>query len=211
MKTTTRRLLFSVLGVLGLGVTVLGVVSVSGAEEAKRVEREPREPRTDIGVEQSKEAWGTVYEVLVSPRCMNCHPVGDAPLQTDQSIPHAMNISRQSQANGLECATCHQPFNTEVYGAPGEAGPPGAPHWQLPPKDMPMVFQDRTPTELCEQLKRPADNGNKTLEELVEHVTFDALVLWGWNPGGERTKPPHSHEDFVEAFEIWVDGGAHCP
>ena len=44
--------------------------------------------------EAGRKAWGTMYKTLMSPRCMNCHPAGDAPLQTDVSRPHAMNISR---------------------------------------------------------------------------------------------------------------------
>ena len=167
--------------------------------------------KVSISAEDSKAAWGTVYEVLVSPRCMNCHPVGDAPLQTDESRPHAMNITRQSEENGLACATCHQPQNTEVFGAPGVAGPPGAPNWHLPEKDMPLIFQDRTSSELCEQIKRPEDNGNKTLDELLEHVTKDPLVLWGWDPGAGRTPPPVSHDEFVAEFRRWMLGGAVCP
>jgi len=167
--------------------------------------------KVTVSADESKEAWQTVYKVLVSPRCMNCHPVGDAPLQTDESRPHAMNITRQSEENGLACSTCHQAENTEVFGALGVAGPPGAPNWHLPEKDMPLIFQDRTSAELCEQLKRPEDNGNKTLDELLEHVTKDALVLWGWNPGAGRSVPPVPHDEFVAEFRRWMLGGAQCP
>jgi hypothetical protein len=160
-------------------------------------------------IERGKEAWGDVYGVLMSPRCMNCHPAGDRPLQTDDSKPHAMNISRKSVDNGLKCSTCHQEENADELGAAG--GPPGAPHWGLPDKDMPLVFEGRSESELCEQLKRPGDNGYKTLDQLQHHVAEDALVLWGWKPGGERTKPPLSHEEFVAAFDAWVNSGGACP
>lgn len=167
------------------------------------------EPPDEDAVAQGKEAWPTVYETLMSPRCMNCHPNGDKPLQTDESLPHAMNISRQSTENGLECATCHREENSEALGI--EGGPPGAPHWQLPDKDMPLIFEGRSSRELCEQLKRPRDNGFKSLAQLNHHVAEDALVLWGWDPGGDRTVPPHSHEDFAAAFDLWVKSAGACP
>lgn len=154
-------------------------------------------------------AWNEVFETLQHPRCMNCHPVGKEPLQTDQSRPHAMNISRESQNSGLECATCHMEQNADLLGMPG--GPPGAPHWQLPEPEMPLIFEGRSPRELCEQFLRPQDNGFKTLAELLEHVRHDALVLWGWEPGGNRTIPAQSHAEFVASFEKWVRSGGACP
>ena len=174
----------------------------------------PTEPAASPAVSpamaaKGEAAFSKVYEVLQHPRCMNCHPVGNAPLQTDQSIPHAMNISRASNDAGLECAACHKEQNSEQVGVPG--GPPGAPHWQLPAREMPLVFEGRSLVQLCAQLKDPARNGNKTLAQLLEHVSHDALVLWGWNPGGDRTVPPVPHAEFVAAFKIWVDSNGSCP
>lgn len=156
-----------------------------------------------------KQAFATVANVLQSPRCQNCHPVGDRPLQTDRGVPHAMNISRASTAAGVSCSTCHQDRNSEAVGVDG--GPPGAPHWDLPPAETPMVFQGKSPTALCEQLKDPARNGKKTLAQLLDHVTHDRLVLWGWSPGGKRTLPPVPHAQFVDAFATWVASGGACP
>ncbi len=85
--------------------------------------------------------------------------------------------------------------------------PPGNPNWHLPKKDMPLVFQGKSPRELADQLKDPKRNGDKTLEQLVEHATNDKLVLWGWEPGDGRTKPPLSHEEFVKKFREWVEKG----
>ncbi len=162
-------------------------------------------------VARGKKAFGDVHQVLLSPRCSNCHPAGNAPLQTDAGVPHAMNITRESEKNGLACATCHSDKNAvDAVGAPA-GSPPGAPNWHLPPEDTPMVFVGRTPAQLCAQLKDPARNGNKSLAQLLEHVSHDALVLWGWNPGAGRTTPPLKHDVFVAAFKDWVDAGAPCP
>ncbi len=147
-----------------------------------------------------------VHKVLTSPRCMNCHPQGDAPLQFDQSKPHAMGISRAIDDVGMSCATCHQVVQYDFPHAP-----PGAPNWHLPPEDMRMVFEGQTVQSLCEQLRDPAKNGGKTLDEVLHHVSHDPLVLWGWNPGPGRTTPPLSHDTFVGEMKRWVDMQGACP
>jgi hypothetical protein len=150
-----------------------------------------------------------VYKVLMHPRCMNCHPSGDSPLQGDDSHVHLQNVKRGADGKGkyaLKCANCHQDTNL-----PGTNMPPGNPTWHLPRKDMPLVFQGKSPRELADQLKDPRQNGAKTLEQLVEHVTHDKLVLWAWQPGAGRTKPPLSHEQFVMKFRDWVKKGAAPP
>jgi hypothetical protein len=155
-----------------------------------------------------KKAFGEVAKVLQSPRCANCHPPDDRPRQGDVPKPHAQNISRKSVEAGVLCTTCHQERNSEdTIGLAG--GPPGAPHWGLPPAN--QIFIGRTPSQLCAQLKDPAQTGNRNLAQLLDHVTNDALVLWGWKPGGKRTLPPLSHDAFVAAFKTWIDAGAPCP
>jgi hypothetical protein len=162
-----------------------------------------------VSPEAGKRAFVEVARVLQSPRCMNCHPAGDAPLQTDQSRPHAMNVTRTSTESGLACATCHRDRNSEALGIPG--GPPGAPHWGLPDKEMPLVFQGLSVSALCQQMKNPATNGHRDMNQLLEHVEHDPLVLWGWSPGGKRTVPPLDHATFVNAFKTWAASGAACP
>lgn len=153
-----------------------------------------------------KAAFLTVHQVLLHPRCMNCHPAGDAPLQFDTSVPHGQNISRRSEKNGVSCATCHRDKNNP---RPGQ--PPGAPNWHLPPPEMPMVFEGRTPKQLCAQLKDPKQNGHKTLAALVHHVEDDRLVHWGWDPGPGRRPVDVPHARFVAAMKTWVAAGAPCP
>ncbi|MET0636566.1 MAG: hypothetical protein ABWZ25_11105 [Chitinophagaceae bacterium] len=154
-------------------------------------------------------AFAKVYKVLMSPRCMNCHPSGDIPLQGDYSQLHTMGVKRGPDGKGLyaeKCSNCHQPQNT-----PGKHTPPGNPKWALPPADMKMVFQGRTPRQLALQLLNPNENGHKTKEQLIEHVTSDTLVLGGWNPGEGRTLPPMSHKEFAVAFRTWIETGAYAP
>jgi hypothetical protein len=157
----------------------------------------------------SRAAFLEVYRVLMHPRCLNCHPSGDAPLQGDDSHPHLQNVRRGKDGNGkyaLKCANCHQEKNL-----PGENTPPGNPNWHLPKPEMPLVFQGKSPRELADQLRDLKRNGGRTLDQLVEHVTHDKLVLWGWEPGDGRTKPPLSHDAFAKKFREWVEKGAASP
>jgi len=157
---------------------------------------------------ESVKAFIDVYTVLMSPRCMNCHPSGDIPLQGDDSRLHAMLPQRGKDGKGvyaMKCANCHQPTNLD-----GAAKPPGAPHWQLPPANMKMIFQGRTPYQLAKQLVNPKTNGNKTLQQLKAHAD-DGLVLAGWNMGEGRTVPPITHEAFKKAWITWIEKGAYAP
>lgn len=152
-------------------------------------------------------AFVDVVRVLQSPRCVNCHPTGDAPMVGDQGAPHPQRVSRDITKVGMSCQSCHRV--TAVSTEPGM--PPAVKGWGLPPKSMPMVFQNRTARQICETMKDPAQNGHKTLAELLHHVEADELVLYGWNPGGGRTLPPLSHQDFAAKFRTWVEAGAPCP
>ena len=157
----------------------------------------------------SQEAFLAAYKVLMSPRCMNCHPAGDVPLQGDNSHLHTMGVKRGEDGKGisaLKCTNCHQPKNI-----PGLNMPPGNPKWQLPPADMKMVFEGKTPAQLAKQLKDPALNGHKTMQQLVDHVTHDTLVLAGWHPGDGLSLPPLSHKEFAMRFKEWVDKVAVVP
>jgi len=157
----------------------------------------------------SIEGFKKVYKVLMSPRCMNCHPIGDAPLQGDLSLPHTMNVQRGKDGKGLfalKCANCHQPENSD-----GEHSPPGNPNWHLPPADMKMVFEGKSPRDLAAQLLDPKRNGHKQKKDLIIHVSTDKLVVGCWNPGMGRTLPPMGHAEFVACFKAWIDNGAYLP
>jgi hypothetical protein len=157
----------------------------------------------------SAKAFVAASTVLLHPRCVNCHPQGERPLQGDEGRPHAMNVKRGPEGQGkvgLRCIGCHQVTNLA-----GVHMPPGAPDWALPPEDMPMVFERTAPREICLHLKDPAQNGHRSPEEVVEHVRKDSLVLWGWDPGEGRTPVPMPHEQFVQFMAEWAEKGAACP
>jgi hypothetical protein len=67
------------------------------------------------------------------------------------------------------------------------------------------------PGELCRVLKTGDTNGGKSLDALLEHVSNDKLVGWGWNPGAGRAAVPIPRDQFVAQFKRWMDAGAPCP
>jgi hypothetical protein len=145
-------------------------------------------------------------KVLQHPRCVNCHPAGDRPLQTDSMRPHEPLVVRGADghgAPGMQCTTCHHAANYDA------AHVPGHPQWHLAPIE--MAWEGKTLTEICEQIKDPARNGGKDLDALVHHLGEDSLVGWGWAPGAGRTPAPGTQAEFGELARAWAAAGAHCP
>jgi hypothetical protein len=152
-----------------------------------------------------------IHRVLVHPRCLNCHPKGDSPKQGDVRQIHMPPITRGPHDHGppgLQCAACHQTMN---YSA---SGTPGAPGWHLAPRS--QAWEGKTPGELCRLLVNRRSNGNKSLAEIVKHLTEDELVAWGWTPGKdiagkEREPVPLAKPEFDRVVHAWAKTGAVCP
>jgi hypothetical protein len=87
------------------------------------------------------------WTVVASPRCRNCHPCGDAPLQGDDGHACIQDVKRGSDGKGvygMKCNTCHT-----VANLPGANMPPGNPRWSLPPANMKMVIQGEAAGQFC--------------------------------------------------------------
>jgi hypothetical protein len=192
---TARHFVF---GAVALIMMIAGVLVMSRTTSAGK---------PDAAASQA--AFQQVYRVLTSPRCQNCHPAGDAPLQGDDSHLHLQNVKRGMDGHGvsaMRCDTCHQ-----VKNLPGALMPPGNPKWSLPAPEHKMVFVGRSASELCKQIKDPKQNGGRSVEQIFHHIADDDLVGWGWDPGDGRALPPLSRADTVAQLKIWMDGGAACP
>lgn len=192
--------------VILLIVTTVGLLATS-FETDKHIERSGHTV-SDLDSLASVAAFEKVYMVLMSPRCMNCHPAGDIPLQGDDSHLHTMSPIRGKDGKGvyaMKCSNCHQPTNS-----PGLNTPPGNPKWALPPADMKMVFEGRSPRDLALQIMDYKRNGHKSKAQLIEHAR-DTLVKAGWNMGEGRKSPPISYKEFVEAWDEWINKGGIAP
>jgi hypothetical protein len=116
-------------------------------------------------------------KVIAHPRCMNCHPAGDSPTQTERMQPHLPLVVRGADghgAPGMMCATCHHAANYDIAGVPGHAD------WHLAPQS--MGWQGRSLPQICEQIKDRARNGGRDMAALVQHMAEDSLVGWAWSP-----------------------------
>jgi hypothetical protein len=156
--------------------------------------------------ERSRALFAEASRVLLHPRCVNCHPAGDAPHQGMQLVLHDPPVVRGPEDMGVpgnECMTCHQERNQDLTRVPG------APRWHLAPIEMAWV--GKTASYVCHQLQDPKRNGGKTLAQIVEHSAHDKLVAWGWAPGHDREPAPGTQEQFGALIAAWVETGARCP
>jgi hypothetical protein len=145
-------------------------------------------------------------KVLTHPRCVNCHPAGDRPHQGEQGRLHQPPVERGADGHGLaamRCSICHQAANFD----PGRM--PGHPEWHLAPRE--MAWEGKTLGEICAQIKDPARNGGRKVEDLIDHIGTDTLVGWAWAPGFGRRSAPGTQKQAGALVEAWVKTGAACP
>lgn len=145
-------------------------------------------------------------KVIQHPRCVNCHPAGERPTQSDLMRPHQPLVVRGADghgAPGMPCSTCHHAANFDA------ATVPGHPEWHLAPAS--MAWQGRSLGQICVQIKDPKRNGGKDMAALIHHMAEDSLVGWGWSPGGGRTPAPGTQAEFGALMRAWAAAGAHCP
>jgi hypothetical protein len=145
-------------------------------------------------------------KVLTHARCVNCHPAGDRPRQTDERRLHQPPVERGVDGHGTEtmrCSICHQNANFD----PGRV--PGHPEWHLAPRE--MAWEGKTLPEICAQIKDPARNGGRKPEDLVHHIGEDTLVGWAWAPGFGRAPAPGTQKQAGALVDAWVKTGAACP
>jgi hypothetical protein len=171
---------------LSLVVLVVGAAGLTCAVTAQAVSNgsadalAPPDSFASIGDTATRSAalFVEVGKVLTSPRCLNCHPAGDRPRQTDLGRLHQPPVERGADGFGLaamRCPICHQQANFD----PGRV--PGNPIWHLAPRE--MAWEGKTLGQICAQIKDAKQNGRRSLESLVDHIGADHLVGWAWAPG----------------------------
>ncbi|KIG19106.1 putative Isoquinoline 1-oxidoreductase subunit protein [Enhygromyxa salina] len=154
--------------------------------------------------ERSLALFGELGQVITHPRCVNCHPAGERPLQGEEGFPHQPLVVRGEDNHGaaaMQCATCHGESNFRSI--------PGNPDWHLAPAE--MAWEGKTLAEICAQIKDPARNGDMSLEQLAEHMAHDDLVAYGWKPPAQLEPAPGNQALFGQLVRAWIASGAHCP
>lgn len=163
--------------------------------------------------ERSRALFAELAKVLTHPRCLNCHPAGEHPLQgADHHIHYPPVVRGEGDVGvaGLHCSACHSDRNFTVVGGPPDLQSiPGHPRWALAPLE--MAWEGKSVGDICRQVKDPKRNGGRDLALLHEHMAKDDLVAWGWNPGPGREPAPGTQEQLGQLVQAWIDTGAECP
>jgi hypothetical protein len=73
-----------------------------------------------------------------------------------------------------------------------------------------MIWEGLSDHQLCELFKDPKQNGQRTVQQIVEHM-HSPLVLWGWDPGPGRTPIRLPQGEFLTKVGEWAAKGAACP
>jgi hypothetical protein len=160
---------------------------------------------------RSKALFEEAARVITHPRCMNCHPANRQPTQGDDMHTHipVMNAGESGFGpDGMACTTCHGADNRSILGSRIKSVP-GAEPWLLAPAS--MAWQGLSVGGICQQVKDPERNGDRSLEDIVHHLSQDHLVAWAWHPGDGRTSAPGSQAEFGALIAAWVATGAECP
>lgn len=192
------------LGIVGL---TLGFTAFS---EERKINEDTSAVNSVAGsMEESN--FDIMMKVLTHKRCVNCHPSDDYPRQGEDMHIHNFGVQRGDKNHGVaavQCETCHQQENNDFSGVPG------APEWSLAPYSMRWLGLSKS--EIAKSMLNPENNGGRTLDEIVKHLTEHELVLWAWEPGVDaegkpREKPPVPVEEYIVAVKAWVAEGAPIP
>jgi hypothetical protein len=163
---------------------------------------------------RSRALFAEAAKVIMSPRCVNCHPASDRPTQGNDMHVHFPPVTRGDDGGGVPgntCAACHMDRNVDLLSGQqvSFASIPGHPRWALAPIE--MAWEGKSTGEICRQLKDPQRNGGRSLALLHEHLAGDDLVAWGWAPGRGRAPVPGTQKRLGELIQAWIDSGAACP
>jgi mono/diheme cytochrome c family protein len=192
----------------------VALASTGSAQTQDRVQLRPPSAFASIqdAATRSQALFTEAAKVITHPRCMNCHPATDRPLQGNDRHPHQPPAWRGADGLGVagnHCGSCHTERNVNVNEGADYRSIPGHPRWQLAPIE--MAWEGKSLGDICRQLKDPNRNGGRTLALLHEHVAKDDLVAWGWQPGTGREPAPGTQELAGQLVQAWIDTGAQCP
>jgi hypothetical protein len=197
-------------------VCTIATMTVVTASSVAVVRAQLRPPSSFTGLTdkaaRSRALFSEAAKVITHPRCVNCHPAGDRPLQGDDHHIHEPPALRGDAGfgiPGLSCAACHGERHSDVAPGGSYQSIPGHPRWGLAPIE--MAWAGKTVGQICEQIKDQKRNGGRDLQQLHEHMAHDDLVAYGWAPGAGRDAVPGTQETFGALIKAWIDSGAACP
>ena len=112
--------------------------------------------------ERSRAIFVEIGKLLTHPRCMNCHPAGNHPLQGADHHEHMPPVWRSDAEHlGTHCSECHTDNNVTLHEAATYQSIPGHPRWGLAP--LSMAWEGQTVGDICRRLKDASRNGGRDL------------------------------------------------
>lgn len=207
------KVLFAGAVLCSIGLTAIAAESVGTNRVINDVEP------GSISEQDGLANWQLFYEVASHPRCSNCHvgannrPMWSGPSYGRARV-HGMNINAGESRIGAEslvCSTCHTTLNAPDPNANAKhhTAPKVAMDWSLAPVE--AEWFGKSSSYVCNQLKDPARNGDRTIREVAVHLDHDLILHWAWNPGGNREPAPHSLQETMDALMKWAAAGTPCP
>jgi hypothetical protein len=214
-SATSRSAVFKFILTLGAvaALSPLALTAFARAEQAPARETLKAASEFDAianPVERSRAIFREIGKLIENPRCMNCHPAGDHPLQGDDGREHMPPVWRGETGHlATNCFGCHTERNVTLHEAASYQSIPGNPRWDIAP--MSMAWEGKSLGDICRQLKDVSRNGGRDLAMLQEHVAKDELVGWAWHPGEGREPAPGDQQTAGQLVQAWIETGAQCP
>ncbi|MEL7372414.1 MAG: Isoquinoline 1-oxidoreductase subunit [Myxococcota bacterium] len=157
------------------------------------------------GGARARALFEEVTKVLKHPRCTNCHPSTERPLQGEQGDLHQPLVVRGAGGlgapGGMLCINCH--------GSTSFGRVPGSPGWVLAPAA--LAWEGASTTEICDGLKKHVEARGRSLQDLIAFVTNNSLVAYGFAPAEHLEPAPGSQKQLAKLVAAWVEQGADCP
>ena len=160
--------------------------------------------------DRSRALFAEIGKLLTHPRCLNCHPAGDHPLQGADHREHMPPVWRGDTGHlATDCSGCHTDHNMTLHETASYQSIPGHSRWAVAP--IAMAWENKSIGDICRQIKDVNLNGGRDLTQLQDHIAADDLVGWAWNPGEGREPAPGSQQQAGQLVKAWIDTGAECP
>jgi len=128
---------------------IIGCVLCIGSASAQNRDAELRPSSAFAGISdpqaRSRALFAEAAKVITNPRCVNCHPAGDRPLQGNDPHPHEPNVQRGPAGIGVAgntCQACHTDRNFPLADGASYQSIPGHVRWSLAPIE--MAWQDKS-------------------------------------------------------------------
>jgi hypothetical protein len=134
---------------LVLGCTAAAALSTATAQTASPPLKPPAEFQSIADKpERSRAIFNEIGKVLTHPRCMNCHPAGEHPLQGADHHAHRPVVWRNDTGHyGTPCGECHTGQNVTLREAASYKSIPGHPRWGVAP--LAMAWQGKSIGDIC--------------------------------------------------------------